>query len=63
MTPELLAGHDELGRRLRARADCHVGGNTACADLVGFNADGTRWIRRWRRSGCLATGRRSSGWR
>lgn len=42
MTPDLLAGHDELGKTAPVLARiAYVGGNTACADLVGFNADGT----------------------
>ena len=42
MVPDLLAGKNELSKTAPALAKvAYVGGNTACTDLAGFNADGT----------------------
>jgi len=42
MAPELLAGLNVLGKTSPVLAGiAHVGGNTACTDLPGFNADGS----------------------
>ncbi len=40
--PELAAGRDELAKTAPVLAKiAYAGGNTACTDLAGFNADGT----------------------
>lgn len=40
--PDLLAGHNVLGKTAPVLARiAYVGGNTACTDLSGFNADGS----------------------
>lgn len=42
MVPELGAGRNELGKTSPVLAKiAYYGGNTACTDLAGFNADGT----------------------